>query len=155
MFFLLQVGRQNLLRLCKDLLGNRRLRAEFVEPLMKIYNSVQKNVETRIAEIAEIISDLRDPLFSTQSQQQQLQQPEPQVAQPEQPEVEEEEMNVTMEELSELEREEELKKTQAEAKRNEEALRKKRVQNFNSILFLSLKQSSHRMNWRFCFCFVK
>jgi hypothetical protein len=131
--FCVQVGRQNLLRLCKDLLGNRRLRADFVEPLMKIYNSVQKNVDTRITEIAEIISDLRDPLFSTHSQQQQLLQPLPQEPQPQQDESEE--MNVTVEGLSEKEREEELKKAQAEAKKNEEALRKKRVNNFTEIFF--------------------
>ena len=133
--FCVQVGRQNLLRLCKDLLGNRRLRADFVEPLMKIYNSVQKNVDTRITEIAEIISDLRDPLFSTHSQQQQLLQPLPQEPQPQQDESEE--MNVTVEGLSEKEREEELKKAQAEAKKNEEALRKKRVNDFTKSFYMN------------------
>jgi hypothetical protein len=34
----------------------------FVEPVMKVYNVVQPKPETRIQEIAEIISDLRDPL---------------------------------------------------------------------------------------------
>ena len=135
LIFCVQVGRQNLLRLCKDLLGNRRLRADFVEPLMKIYNSIQKNVDTRITEIAEIISDLRDPLFSTHSQQQQLLQPLPQEPQPQPQQDESEEMNVTVEGLSEKEREEELKKAQAEAKKNEEALRKKRVNNFTKTCY--------------------
>ena len=108
-------------------MANRRLHAGFVESLMKIYNLVQKDVNTRISEIAEIISDLRDPLISTQSQHMQ-QQPSPQQHQ-QQPQEEEEpnQMDMTLDEMNEKEREEEMKRLQVEAKRNEEALRKKRV----------------------------
>ena len=106
-------------------MANRRLHAGFVESLMKIYNLVQKDVNTRISEIAEIISDLRDPLISTQSQHMQ-QQPSPQQQQPEE-EEEPNQMDMTLDEMNEKEREEEMKRLQVEAKRNEEALRKKRV----------------------------
>ena len=130
-----KVGRQNLCRLCKELLANRRLHVGFVEPVMKIYNVVQKNPETRIQEIAEIISDLRDPLISSQQlqllQQQQLQQEhvqqQQQLQQQQQQQKEQDQLNQTVEELNEKEREEEKKRAEAEAKRNEEALRKKRV----------------------------
>ena len=44
---------------------------------MTIFNKVQAKVDTRIQEIAEIISELRDPLYSTQTQDLQ-QQPSPQ-----------------------------------------------------------------------------
>ena len=117
-------------------MANRRLHAGFVESLMKIYNSVQKDVNTRITEIAEIISDLRDPLISTQSQHMQ-QQPSPQ-QQPQQQREEEEEqpnqMDMTLDEMNEKEREEEMKRLQVEAKRNEEALRKKRVRHVRHFL---------------------
>jgi len=96
---------------------------------MTIFNKVQTKAETRIQEIAEIISELRDPLYTTQAQEL-LQQPFPQQQQQQQLETVEEEddrMDITMEEMTEKEREEELKRVQAEAKRNEENLRKKRV----------------------------
>ena len=103
----------------------------FVEPIMKIYNVVQKNPETRIQEIAEIISDLRDPLISSQQlqqlQQQQLQQQQQEQLQQQQQQQEQDRLNQTMEEMSEMEREEERKRAEVETKRNEEALRKKRV----------------------------
>lgn len=93
---------------------------------MKIYNKIQKNVEIRISEVAEIISELRDPLYSTQTQHMQ-QQPPQQHQQLETIQEEDERMDITFEEMTEKEREEELRRTQAEAKRNEEDLRKKRV----------------------------
>ena len=97
---------------------------------MKIYNKIQKSSETRIQEVAEIISELRDPLYSTQTQHMQQQPPQQQQQQQLQLETiqeEDEGMDITLEEMTEKEREEELKRTQAEAKRNEENLRKKRV----------------------------
>jgi len=94
---------------------------------MTIFNKVQTKAETRIQEIAEIISELRDPLYTTQAQEL-LQQPFPQQQQQlETVEEEDDRMDITMEEMTEKEREEELKRVQAEAKRNEENLRKKRV----------------------------
>ena len=60
-----EAGRRNLLKLCKKLLANRNVSIGYVEVIMKIYNKVQVKAETRIMEIAEIISDLRDPLITT------------------------------------------------------------------------------------------
>jgi hypothetical protein len=99
---------------------------------MKIYNKIQKKAETRIQEVAEIISELRDPLYSTQTQHMQQQPPQQQQQQQQQQQLEtiqeeDERMDITLEEMTEKEREEELRRTQAEAKRNEENLRKKRV----------------------------
>ena len=123
-------------------MANRRLHAGFVESLMKIYNLVQKDVNTRISEIAEIISDLRDPLISTQSQHMQ-QQPSPQQQQQPQEEEEPNQMDMTLDEMNEKEREEEMKRLQVEAKRNEEALRKKRVRHF-----IPFKKSENRKFYR-------
>ena len=41
-------------------------------------------------------------------------------------------MDMTLDEMNEKEREDEMKRLQAEAKRNEEALRKKRVRHLNT-----------------------
>lgn len=60
-----EAGRRNLLKVCKKLLANRNVSIGYVEVIMKIYNKVQVKAETRIMEIAEIISDLRDPLITT------------------------------------------------------------------------------------------
>ena len=60
-FATLQAGRKNLLKLCKFILSNPNIGHSFVGPVMKVYHSIQPKVEVRIQEIAEIISDLRDP----------------------------------------------------------------------------------------------
>ena len=56
------MGRANLCALCKDLLGSARVTAPFVEPLMKVFCAVRSDVDERIQEVAEIISELRDPM---------------------------------------------------------------------------------------------
>ncbi len=59
-----EVGRVNLGNLCKDLMANKRVPAAFVEPLMEIFAKIRTDSESRIQEVAEIISELRDPLRS-------------------------------------------------------------------------------------------
>ena len=44
------------------MLSNDKVGAGFVESIMKIYNKIEVKAEIKIQEIAEIISDLRDPL---------------------------------------------------------------------------------------------
>jgi hypothetical protein len=104
---------------------------------MTIFNKVQTKVDIRIQELAEIISELRDPLYSTQTQEMLQQQPPQQEQQLETAEEEEDErMDITSEGMTE----EELKRVQAEAKRNEESLRKKRVRDsYSFISFLPFK----------------
>ena len=56
------MGRANLCALCKDLLGSARVTAPFVEPLMKVFCAIRSDVDERIQEVAEIISEMRDPM---------------------------------------------------------------------------------------------
>ena len=56
------MGRANLCGLCKDLLGSARVTAPFVEPLVKVFCVVRSDVEQRIQEVAEVISEMRDPM---------------------------------------------------------------------------------------------
>jgi hypothetical protein len=99
---------------------------------MKIYNNLEKDSNVRIREIAEIISDLRDPLTASQP----FQPNSKPVTDNEDPketskrkaeEDEEEEMDVASIASTAKDREEVAKKAQTEARKNEEALRKKRV----------------------------
>ena len=56
------MGRGNLVALVKDLLGSARVTAPFVEPLMKVFCAVRADVDQRIQEVAEVISEMRDPM---------------------------------------------------------------------------------------------
>lgn len=62
-----EVGRNNLAKLCKELLANRHVPSVFVEKLMKIHRVVQTNAQVRIQEVAEIIAELRDPMKDDRS----------------------------------------------------------------------------------------
>ena len=55
-------GRNNLLALIKELLLKKNVPHSLVEPLMKIHRLVQVNPQQQIQDIAEIISELRDPM---------------------------------------------------------------------------------------------
>jgi len=57
-----EVGRQNLRKLIKDLLISSKSPVAFVSSLVEVFNKVEKNPQTRIDQVAEIISDLKDPL---------------------------------------------------------------------------------------------
>ena len=46
----------------KELLLRTNVPHTFVEPLMKIHRTVQTNGQQRIQDVAEIISELRDPM---------------------------------------------------------------------------------------------
>lgn len=54
-----------MLGLVKELLLKKSVPQAFVEPLMKIHRTVQSNVQQRIQDVAEIISELRDPMKVT------------------------------------------------------------------------------------------
>ncbi len=55
-------GRNNLLKLCKELLLSPKIPIALVEPLMKIHKKAQTNPQQRIQDIAEIIAELREPM---------------------------------------------------------------------------------------------
>ena len=57
-----EVGRQNLCRLVKDLLVSSKTPASFINALVNVFTKVEKNPQSRIDQVAEIISDLKDPL---------------------------------------------------------------------------------------------
>jgi len=57
-----EVGRQNLCRLVKDLLVSGKTPASFINALVNVFTKVEKNPQSRIDQVAEIISDLKDPL---------------------------------------------------------------------------------------------
>jgi len=57
-----EVGRQNLRRLVKDLLTSSKTPATFINCLVTVFTKVEKNPQSRIDQVAEIISDLKDPL---------------------------------------------------------------------------------------------
>lgn len=59
-----EVGRQNLSRLVKDLLTSKKTPVSFVSTLVSVFTKVEKNPQSRIDQVAEIISDLKDPLES-------------------------------------------------------------------------------------------
>ena len=59
-----EVGRQNLCRLVKDLLISSVTPASFIPHLVDVFTRVEGNVQARIDQVAEIISELRDPMSS-------------------------------------------------------------------------------------------
>ena len=62
-FYSFQAGRNNLAKLCRDLLSSSRVSSDFTEPVTRVYASVQPNANARIQDIAEIIAELREPLM--------------------------------------------------------------------------------------------
>ena len=64
-----EVGRQNLCKLIKDLLTSSKSPVTFVNSLVEVFNKVEKNPQSRIDQVAEIISDLKDPLDAEVSSQ--------------------------------------------------------------------------------------
>ena len=61
-FFCPKAGRNNLLALVKELLLKPSVPHSLVKALMKIHRTVQTNPQQRIQDVAEIISELRDPM---------------------------------------------------------------------------------------------
>merc|ERR1719312_1603541 len=57
-----EVGRQNLRKLVKDLLSSSKTPVTFITALVTIFEKVETNPQSRIDQVAEIISDLKDPL---------------------------------------------------------------------------------------------
>ena len=57
-----EVGRQNLCKLNKDLLTSGKRPVTFVTLLGELFNKVKKNPHSHMDQVAEIISDLKDPL---------------------------------------------------------------------------------------------
>ena len=57
-----EVGRQNLCKLIKDLLTSSKSPVTFVSALVEVFNKVEKNPQSRVDQVAEIISELKDPL---------------------------------------------------------------------------------------------
>ena len=57
-----EVGRQNLCKLIKDLLTSSKTSATFLNSLVTVFTNVEKNAQSRVDQVAEIISDLKDPI---------------------------------------------------------------------------------------------
>ena len=57
-----EVGRKNLRKLIKDILISNKSPVTFVPSLVEVFNKVEKNPQSRVDQIAEIISELRNPL---------------------------------------------------------------------------------------------
>ena len=57
-----EVGRKNLRKLVKDILISNKSPVTFVPSLVEVFNKVEKNPQSRVDQIAEIISELKDPL---------------------------------------------------------------------------------------------
>ena len=62
-FFYFQAGRNNLSKLCRDLLSNPKVPSGFTDPVTRVLAYVQTNPNSRIQEVAEIIAELREPLL--------------------------------------------------------------------------------------------
>ena len=58
-----EMGRNNLAKLCRELLLSRKVTTDFVDPVVRIFTIVQANPTSRIQEIAETIAELREPLL--------------------------------------------------------------------------------------------
>ena len=69
LLFSLKAGRNNLLALVKELLLKKIVPHSLVEPLMKIHRTIQTNPQQQIQDIAEIISELRDPMKEMNTEQ--------------------------------------------------------------------------------------
>ena len=65
-----EMGRNNLAKLCRDLLLSRKVTTDFVDPVMRIFTVVQSSPTSRIQEIAETIAELREPLLTRDTQKQ-------------------------------------------------------------------------------------
>jgi len=59
-----EVGRQNLCRLVKDLLTSSKTPVTFIPTLVTVFTKVEKNTQSRIDQVAEIISELKDPMVA-------------------------------------------------------------------------------------------
>merc|ERR1719186_2038216 len=57
-------GRQNLCRLVKDLLTSSKTPVTFIPTLGTVFTKVEKNTQSRIDQVAEIISELKDPMVA-------------------------------------------------------------------------------------------
>merc|ERR1719186_161406 len=59
-----EVGRQNLCRLVKDLLTSSKTPVTFIPTLVTVFTMAEKNTQSRIDQVAEIISELKDPMVA-------------------------------------------------------------------------------------------
>ena len=57
-----EVGRQNLCKLIKDLLSSAKTPVSFIPTLVTVFTKVEKNAQSRIDQVAEIIFEMKDPL---------------------------------------------------------------------------------------------
>jgi len=57
-----EVGRRNLVKLVRDLLGSNKTPISFIPHLVEVFARVEENTQSRIEQIAEIISELKDPI---------------------------------------------------------------------------------------------
>ena len=57
-----EVGTQNLCELVKDLLTSTKTPATFICTLITVFTRAEKNIQSKIYQVAEIISELKDPM---------------------------------------------------------------------------------------------
>ena len=57
-----EVGRQHLCKLVKELLSSSLIPVSFIPSLATVFTKVEKNAQSRIDYVAEVISELKDPL---------------------------------------------------------------------------------------------
>ena len=57
-----EVGRNNLAKLCKDIMGHKLASFELMEPLVKVFSKIRTDTDMRVQELAELIAEIRDPM---------------------------------------------------------------------------------------------
>ena len=60
-----EVGRQHLVSLVKALLTSSRTPASFIPALVEVFTRVEKDPQSRVNQVAEVISELKDPMQSS------------------------------------------------------------------------------------------
>merc|ERR1719234_544228 len=60
-----EVGRQHLVSLVKALLTSPRTPASFIPALVEVFTRVEKDPQSRVNQVAEVISELKDPMQSS------------------------------------------------------------------------------------------
>ena len=60
-----EVGRQHLVSLVKALLTSPRTPASFIPALVEVFTRVEKDPQSRVNQVAEVISELKDPMLGS------------------------------------------------------------------------------------------
>ena len=60
-----EVGRQHLVSLVKALLTSSRTPASIIPALVEVFSRVEKDPQSRVNQVAEVISELKDPMQSS------------------------------------------------------------------------------------------